>query len=243
LKEKELIKISQNLVFGRKFDSRAFRNKQLVALWFLFILSMPILVDSQNQGLTWGFDAGKRFYFEETDTLHRNESIVGSLSFRYYIVANNNYTITDPLTLFPLAKEKAYFHNGSLVPPPGPGYFGFAVPIGNWDLLETVFISQYSIYYDEISIIDEETKWGFQTSRNSTELEESRRYVFSKSDGVLLTLQFETTPFVGPITSKGTHIDRINAPLPINSILFVAYSSIILIVLVGVYFSRKPRVK
>ncbi len=119
------------------------------------------------------------------------------------------------------------------------GAFFFAVPIGNWDLLEDTYISSYSNGFDTISIIDEENYWGFQTTTNLTYREDSRISIFSKIDGVLVFFQYKVTFDFGHTTSVS--IERIAPPLNLNNPVLIAGVSIIFVGLLGVYFSRRLR--
>jgi hypothetical protein len=122
---------------GGHIDSLIRRNSQMIALGLLIILSIPVLVDSQTQGLTWGFTPGDKFYFKETH-ISNSSSTVSTLSSEYYLIARDYLTIPDPLTFFPIDREETFYYNGT---PVMTGRLYFAIPIGNWDLLEDIYIS------------------------------------------------------------------------------------------------------
>ena len=223
-------------IVGGHVDSQIRRNNQIVALGLLIILSIPILVESQNQGLTWGLTSGERFYFKErvsTDSVNRTTV---TSSREYYVVARDNYTIPDPLTYFPVAREETFYNNGT---PVMTGRLDFAVPVGNWDLLEYTYRSIHSSYYDTIDIIDEEDYWGFRTIKNLTTTEESRISIFSKADGVLASFLYEVVLGIGHNIS--ILVERVAPPLILNIPVLIAGASIIFIGLVGVYFFKRLR--
>lgn len=224
-----------SIVFGGHVDSQTSRNNQMIALGLVIILSIPILVESHNQGLTWGFNSGERFYFKETSRSNISSTVV-TLSREYYVVAKDNYTIPDPLLYFILAREQTFFYNGTQLK---GGDFAFAVPIGNWDLLEDVYLSSYSSSFDTIAIIDEETSWGFRTTENNTYREISYLFIFSKTDGVLVSLLIESIHDTGHKSS--IFVKRVAPPLIINNLVLIAGAFIISIGLVGAYFFKRLR--
>ena len=200
----------------------------------LLVLSIPIVVDSQNQGLMWGFDASKKLCFKDTQIRIHNSTTIASLTFNIYIITRNNYTIPDPLTYFPLAREEPFFYNDT---PAMTGPLAYAVPIGNWGLLETVFLSLSSSYYDSIITLDDVTTWGFQTTKNRTDGIETRKSIFSKTDGIWLSALYELALDFG-YTSREI-LERVTPPFEINSPIIVARGSIIFIGLLVVYFFRR----
>ena len=223
-------------IIGGQVDWQTSRNNQMIVLALLIILSFPVLVESQSHGLTWGFGSGEKIYFNETQTIIDSNSTTNTLILRYYVVTRDNYTIPDPLTYFPLASEDTYFYNGTLLL---AGRFNFAVPIGNWDLLEDTFRSIHSSSYDAIVIIDEEEYWGFQTTWNLTHSENSRTSIFSKSEGVLVSLLYEADYEIGHRIN--ILIERVTPPLIIDNLVVMAGGSIIFIGLVSVYFFKRLR--
>ena len=207
----------------------------MIAFGLLIILSIPILVESQNHGLTWGLTSGERYYFKETQ-ISNSSSTVATLSREYYVVARDNYTIPDPLTYFPFAREETFYYNGT---PVMTGRLDFAVPIGNWDLLEDTYRSIHSSYYDTIAIINEIEYWGFRTTKNLTTTEESRISIFSKTDGVLVSFLYEVVFEIEYNISF--LVERVAPPLILNIPVLIAGASIIFIGLVGVYFFKRLR--
>ena len=222
-------------ICGGHVDSQIRRNSQMIALGLLLALSIPILVDSQTHGLAWGFTPGERFYFKETH-ISNSSSTISTSSFEYYLIAEDYLTIQDPLTFFPIDREETFYYNGTQKK---TGRIYFAVPIGNWDLLGNTYISSYSNDYDTIDIIDEENHWGFQTTTNLTFSEESRISIFSKTDGVLVSLLYEKTYDFGHTTS--VLVERVTPPLNFNNPVLIAGGSIIFIGLLGLYFFRRLR--
>ena len=212
------------------------RSIWMIALGVMVLLSIPVFVVSQNEGLTWGFDAGEKHYFKETNIQIQNSSTTASLSFSYYIITRDNYTIPDPLTYFPFARGEPFFYNDT---PVMAGYLSFAVPIGNWDILETLFLSLSSGYYDTSTIINDETTWGFQTTKNLADGVESRKSIFSKTDGVLLSFLYENAHDFG--YTIRIIIEKVAPPLVINNIILVAGGSVIFIGLLGAYFFKRLR--
>ena len=222
-------------IVGVHIDSQTSRRNQMIAFGLLIILSIPILVESQNHGLTWGLTSGERYYFKETQ-ISNSSSTVATLSREYYVVARDNYTIPDPLTYFPFAREETFYYNGT---PVMTGRLDFAVPIGNWDLLEDTYRSIHSSYYDTIAIINEIEYWGFRTTKNLTTTEESRISIFSKTDGVLVSFLYEVVFEIEYNISF--LVERVAPPLILNIPVLIAGASIIFIGLVGVYFFKRLR--
>jgi hypothetical protein len=207
----------------------------MIAVGLLIILSIPVLVESQTHGLSWGFNSGERFYFKETK-ISNSSSTVATLSREYYVVAKDNYTIPDPLTYFPFAREETFYYNGT---PVMTGRLDFAVPIGNWHLLDDTYRSIHSSYYDTIDIIDEENYWSFRTTKNLTTTEESRISIFSKTDGVLASFLYEVVIDIGYKISF--LVERVAPPLILNITILIAGGSIIFVGLMVVYFFRRLR--
>jgi hypothetical protein len=216
-----------------------FRRKKGIALGVLLVLMLiiPVSVDSQDEGLSWGFDAGQKLYFKQTETSITNNTTTFSISFNFYMITQDNYTIPDPLTYFPFARGEPFFYNDT---PVMEGYISFAVPIGNWDLLEAYFLSHYSSYYDTITIIDDETTWGFQTILNTTGGVETQKSIFSKTDGVLISNLYEFDISFLSITLRSV-IERIAPPLMIDNLILVIGGVVIVLVLLGTYFFTKRR--
>lgn len=215
--------------------SQTITNYQMIALGLVIILSIPVLVQSQAHGLTWGFTPGEKFYYKETFISNRSSTISTS-SFEYYLVAGEHLTIQDPLTFFPIDREETFYYNGT---PVMSGRIYFAVPIGNWDLLKDIYISSYSSYYDTIEIIDEEKYWGLRTAQNLTYVEENRITIFSKTDGVLVSLLNERIYIFNDTTS--ILVERSTPPLTIYIPVLMAGGSIIFVGLLVVYFFRRLR--
>lgn len=222
-------------IFGEHVDSHIRRNSQMFALGLLIILSIPVLGESQTHGLAWGFTPGDKFYFKET-YISNSSNTISTFSFEFYLIAEDYLTIQDPLTFFPIDREETFYYNGT---PVMTGRLYFAVPIGNWDLLEDTYISSYSNSFDTIDIIDEENHWGFRTTTNLTYREESRISIFSKIDGVLVFFLYEVTYDFGHTTS--VLIERVAPPLNLNNPFLIAGVSIIFVGLLGVYFFRRLR--
>ena len=228
-------------VCGGHVDSLIRRNGQMIALGLLIILSIPVLVDSQTHGLTWGFTSGDKFYFKETH-LSNISNTVSTLSLEYYLIAEDYLTIQDPLTFFPIDREATFYINGT---PVMSGRLYFAIPIGNWDLLKDTYISSYSSYFDTIDIIDDENYWGFRTTNNLSYLsnlsyaEESQISIFSKTDGVLVSLLYESIHSFG--VTRSTLVERVSPPLILNIPVLIAGGSVAFVGLLGVYFFRRLR--
>lgn len=223
------------IIVGGYVDSKIRRNSQMVALVLMIILSIPIMVDSQAHGLTWGFTPGERFYFKETH-IWNSSSTISTSSFEYYLIAEDYLTIQDPLTFFPIDREETFYYNGTQS---NTGRIYFAVPIGNWDLLTDTYISSYSNDFDTIDIIDEENYWGFRTTIEQLYAEVCQISIFSKTDGVLVSLLYEYTyNFELKIS---TFVERIAPPLNLNNPFLIAGVSIIFVGLLGVYFFRRLR--
>ncbi len=222
-------------ISGGHVDSHIRRNSQMFALGLLIILSIPVLCESQTHDLAWGFTPGDKFYFKET-YISNSSNTISTFSFEYYLIAEDYLTIQDPLTFFPIDREETFYYNGTQT---NTGRIFFAVPIGNWDLLEDTYISSYSNGFDTISIIDEENYWGFQTTTNLTYREDSRISIFSKIDGVLVYVLYEVNYDFGHTTS--VLIERIAPPLNLNNPVLIAGVSIIFVGLLGVYFFRRLR--
>ncbi len=193
-----------------------------------------MFTDSESQGLTWGFDGGERLYFKETHSNISNSSTTWLMSFNFYITTNNSYTIPDPLTYFPFARGEPFFYNDT---PMGVGYLSYAVPIGNWGLLGASLLSLSSGYYDSIDIIDDETIWGFQTTKNLTIGMEIRKSIFSKTDGVLVLFYYDYVHDFG--TTSRTTIESTSPPFIVNYLLLIATGSVVFIGLIIVFFFRK----
>jgi hypothetical protein len=226
----------RSIAFGREDRWIIFRNKKMIALGIILALSIPLVVDSQNEELSWGFDAGQKLYFKQTEASITNSTTTFSISFNFYIITQDNYTIPDPLTYFPFARGEPFFYNDT---PVMEGYISFAVPIGNWDLLEAYLLSHYSSYYDTIIIIDDETTWGFQTTLNLTTSVETRRSIFSKTDGVLISALYECVIYFGH--THRSLIERVAPPLVIDNLILMIGGAVIFLVLLGTYFFKKPR--
>ena len=221
---------------GGSIISQTSRNIQMITLGILIILSIPILVESQTHGLAWGFSSGEKIYFKETQTIIDSNSTTNQLILRYYVVTKDNYTIPDPLTSFPLAREDTYFYNGTLLL---AGRLGIAVPIGNWDLLEDTFCSIHSSSYDTVVIINEEDYWGFQTKWNLTYSENSRTTIFSKTDGVLVSLLYEADYEINHTID--VLIERVPPPLIIDNLVVIAGASVVIVGVIVIYFFRRLR--
>ncbi len=225
-------------VFGREDCHPIFRKNKGFVLGVLLalIIIIPVSVDSQDEGLSWGFDGGQKLYFKQTESWITNNITTYSTSFNFYLITQDNYTIPEPLTYFPFAKGEPFFYNDTSVM---SGYLSFAVPVGNWDLLETYFLSHYSTYFDTITIIDDVTTWGFQTILNTTGGVETRRSIFSMTDGVLISNLYEFEISLG-YTSRSV-IERIAPPLMIDNLILVIGGVVIALVLLGIFFFKKPR--
>ena len=223
----------------RKYRGHAYsqtrRNYQMIALGLVIILSLPVLVQSQAHGLTWGFTPGEKIYYKETH-ISNSSSAVSTSSFEYYLIAEDYLTIQDPLTFFPIDREETFYYNGT---PVLSGRIYFAVPIGNWDILKDIYISSYSSYYDTIEIIDEENYWGLRTTQNQTYVEEIGTTIFSKNDGVLVTLLHERIYSLNDTTT--VLVERISPPLTIYIPVLIAGGSIIFVGLLVAYFFRRLR--
>ena len=225
-------------ICGGHVDSLIRRNSQMIALGLLIILSIPVFADSQTHGLTWGFTPGDKFYFKETH-ISNSSSAVSTSSFEYYLIAEDYLTIQDPLTFFPIDREETFYYNGT---PVMTGRLYFAIPIGNWDLLEDTYISSYSSYFDTIDIIDEENYWGFWTTNSLTAnnlsyAEESQITIFSKTDGVLVSFLYERIHSWGDTSS--TLVERVSPPLILNIPVLIAGGSVVFVGLLVVYFFRR----
>ncbi|NHI88766.1 MAG: hypothetical protein EAX87_04530 [Candidatus Thorarchaeota archaeon] len=226
----------QDTTFGEKHSETAFGKTKVIALGIMLVLSIPILVDSQDQGLAWGFNAGEKVYFRETITTITSDNTTSTISFGFYITTKDNYTIPDPLTDLPYAREEAFFYNNT---PAYIPYLGFAVPIGNWDLLETVFLSDSSNNYSSIAMIGNDTAWGFRTTLNGTFTAEIRKSVFSKMDGILLSSIFISTMTFPIHHSYSEVVERVAPPFLLNYAILAAGGGIMFIGLLVVYvFTR-----
>jgi len=222
-------------VCGGHVDSLIRRNCKMIALGLLIILSIPVLVDSQTHGLTWGFTPGDKFYFKETH-ITNSSSTISTFIFEYYLIAEDYLTIQDPLTFFPIDREETFYYNGT---PVMTGRLYFAIPIGNWDLLEDIYISSYSSYFDTIDIIDEENYWGFRTTNNLSYAEEPQITIFSKTDGVLVSFLYERIYSWGD--TRSTLVERVSPPLILYIPVLIAGGSVAFVGLLGVYFFRRLR--
>lgn len=216
---------------------RHYKYTRVIAIGFLIIVSIPILVDSQTHGLIWGFEPGEKFYFKETHTSSVSNSTVRTLSFEFYLIAGDYLEIPDPLTNFPIDREDTFFLNGTNVM---AGGLYFAVPIGNWELLESTYSSFYSSYYDTINYIDEDTIWGYMTTLDYEDRVESRTYLFSKTDGVIVSLSYQITH--DTFYNLSILVERIPPPVDITVIGFILGGFSILIIVCGVYFLRREKV-
>ena len=227
----------RRVTFGEMHYHIHFGKRTAVAVGILLILSIPILVASQNDGLSWGFEAGQKLYFKETDLWMHNETTTSSLSFHFYLVTFDNYSIPDNLTYFPIARGETFFYNDTSVM---TGYFSFAVPIGNWDLLGTSFLSLFSSYYNTIDIINDETSWGFQTTLNLTNNVETRKSIFSKTDGIIVLNLYEYANDIG-FTSRSI-IERVVPPFSVYNLALVTGGVVIFIIALGVYFIKRRNI-
>ena len=224
----------RSVMFRGIYSRIHFGKRTAITVEILLILSIPILVASQNNGLSWGFDAGEKLFFKETDFWMHNETTISSLSFFCYLVTLDNYTIPDNLTYFPVARGETFFYNDT---PVMGGYFSFAVPIGNWDLLETCILSLSSSYFDTVDIIDDESSWGFQTTVNLTGHVETRKSIFSKNDGIVVLNVYEYANDIG-FTSRSI-IERVAPPFSIYNLTFAIGGVTIFIIALGVYFFKR----
>jgi hypothetical protein len=202
----------------------------------MLVLSISILVDSQDQGLAWGFNAGEKVYFRETISSTSYDNTTSTISFGLYITTKDNYTIPDPLTDLPFASEESFFYNSTSTM---SGQFKFGVPIGNWSLLETVFLSDNSENYSSMAIISNDTAWGFRTTSNDTFTSIIRKMVFSKMDGIVLSsIYMFATTFPGYYSVKIVD-ERVAPPFLLNYAILAAGGGIMFVGLLVVYvFTR-----
>lgn len=235
---KKLIRLMQDTIFGGRYSETASAKKKVIVFGIILALSIPILVDSENQGLTWGFNAGEKVYFRETITSTDYDNTTSTIIFDQYITTKGNYTIQDPLTDLPYAVEETFFYNNTPTHAPN---LPFAVPIGNWDLLETVFLSHNPENYSSMAIISNETAWGFRTTKNGTFTAETRVSVFSKSDGILLSLVYTFRTSFFDYFSVRDVIERVAPPFLLNYTILAAGGGIMFVGLLVVYVFTRLR--
>jgi hypothetical protein len=233
---KRLISIMHDTTFEGKHNETAFGKTKAIALGIMLVLSIPILVDSQDQGLAWGFIAGEKVYFRETITTANYDNTTSTISFNFYITTKDNYTIPDPLTDLPYAMEETFFYNDT---PTNEPHLPFAVPIGNWNLLEAVFLSSISDNYSSIAMIGNDTAWGFRTTLNDTFTATIRKSVFSKTDGIVLSSIYMFTSSFYVHYSVRDVVERVAPPFLINCRILAAGGGIMFVSLLVVYvFTR-----
>ena len=226
----------QDTTFGGKHSETAFGKTKAIALGIMLVLSIPILVDSQDQGLAWGFNAGEKVYFRETITMTNTDNTTSAIIFGFYITTKDNYTIPNPLTELPYAMEETFFYNNT---PTNEPYLPFAVPIGNWDLLETVFLSGNSDNYSSIAMIGNDTAWGFRITLNDTFTSTIRKMVFSKMDGIVLSSIYMFSTTFPSYYSVRIVDKRVAPPFLLNYAILAAGGGIMFVGLLVVYvFTR-----
>lgn len=233
---KKLISIMQDTTIEGKHSETAFGKTKAIALGIMLVLSIPILVDSQDQGLAWGFNAGEKVYFRETFSSTSSDNTTSTISFGFYITTKDNYTIADPLTDLPFASEEPFFYNST---PTMTGWFKFGVPIGNWSLLEAVFLSDNSDNYSSMAIISNDTAWGFRTTLNDTFTAEIRESVFSKIDGIVLSSIYMFASTFPVFISIRIVDERVAPPFLINYTIIAAGGGIMFVgLLIAYVFTR-----
>jgi hypothetical protein len=148
---------------------------------------------AQSQGLHWGFEKGKEYYFtEQVQSLGETEPFRMDLM----LIPEDYPSIQDPLangSYPPWTSFHVYFTNGS---PLVNGYvetLRVAVPVGNWSLLLDVFESYFAsnplpgTKTQSFRAAENNIDWGFvvEQSYSLSRQNWTIQYSFSRQDGVL----------------------------------------------------------
>jgi hypothetical protein len=205
-------------------------NKSLVGfdLLLLFLIVTPCLA-SHSQGLEWKYGEGVQYDFRETFYRGDNETTELIYDWTYYLIAPNYTELDDPLVSWYIPTRRAftYWPNGTEMQ---TGRLSFAVPVGNWSVL-SIIIESMSDENVTFSAFESNDVWGYEEEISMDISSYSYREEFSKYNGVLTKLTYESTIF-------GHHsvyvIERIGiSPIIIRlGITLVAAVSIVSVLLV-----------
>ncbi len=194
---------------------------------------------AQSQGLHWGFERGKQYYFTQS-VQKLGETEPSQTNFKF--ICNTYPSIQDPLTdnsSLPYASFHTYFANGS--PAESAIYWpAIAVPVGNWSLLSEVLRSHNANAMlppnttQSLRIVENNEQWGYiwDLSFLSPQTNSSLQCSYSRQDGVLI--QFSIDSCVNNQTAYLTLTRRPMDP-ELQSILTTALALGIVVIAIIVY--------
>ncbi|MDF1537554.1 MAG: hypothetical protein P1Q69_01450 [Candidatus Thorarchaeota archaeon] len=160
-------------------------------LVLIFLIISPCLA-THSQGFEWKYGEGVQYDFRET--FYRGDNETTSLIYDciYYLIAPNYTELHDPLTGYvPARSASTYWPNGTEMQ---TGRLHFAVPVGNWSIL-SIIIESMSDENVTFSAFESNDMWGYEQEISTDISSYSYREEFSKYDGVLTKLTYESTIF------------------------------------------------
>lgn len=188
------------------------KNNPLIVILGLFLVMTMMMSEVSavhSQGLHWGYEEGQEFYFNEKWLFyHGDEGEPTIQESNYLLIDPEHYPIEDPVTndsYPPRTHFDVHWINGS---PAGDEYIlvgrNVAVPIGNWSLLSKVYDAYFSKVLStenhtySFQLVETGSEWGYTSVRTSYLIIRTRYwvdttcYTYSKQDGVLLLLTYES---------------------------------------------------
>ncbi|RDE11743.1 MAG: hypothetical protein C4K47_09385 [Candidatus Thorarchaeota archaeon] len=159
-------------------------------------LLAPPVAASNNQGLYWGFSAGQRVDYV-VSSLNIADNSTETIEKRYYVVVESLPEIQETIvTLRDLPTTpncSTYCENGTETE--DPAYLWLVLPVGNWSLLISLWLSEQSVTED--NIIDTSTLAGFNFTDVGKKSISTYLEIYQKSTGVLYNY-VSTLNYTGP---------------------------------------------
>ena len=225
-----------------------------VVVGFLFLISTASEVSAtHSQGLHWGYEEGQEFYFIEKHHFESDEGII-ELENYFLLVDSEHQSIEDPLTndsFTPFSRFDVYWANDSSLDEDNWQVgLRLSVPIGNWSLLSKVLEASFNRrevsenYTYSFQIFETIEEWGYNTTRYnelwSGVYSSSRtRFTYSKPDGVLLKLWWESSQSWSNDTHRYT-LSRLQMDPGLQAILTSGLAlGIVIVVIVLVAWIRR----
>lgn len=161
----------------------------IIAVTLAIAICTSSVVAVTNQNLSWGISVGQRIDYDFYREV-RNYNETEIWDFRFYNIIEDLPVIADDIDSwgeFPTTPNRTcYYENGT---EPTFPYIWYALPIGNWDMVIDLWLDYSSI--NESNIIDTPQLVGYNCTWSWDDGNTTYIYaeIYSKSTGVLHTLQ------------------------------------------------------
>jgi hypothetical protein len=195
----------------------------------IIITSCSFTETASNHGLHWGFGIGDKFRYHSTDEYPSDNE---SRPFDYYVIVEDlpaipkNASEVQRIIATPHNEWSAHFsffdiENQEITPPYSylimrPILLS-AFPLGNLSLVEEVTLAGINMTHYDVEIVETEIEWGLILHSEGYLCNNSDTWMYSKEDGVLNSLQYETRYDDGD--NSTFRIERLD-DYPLQSVIF-----------------------